>query len=224
MKKKKKKVSKVSFIRTNIITGLLVTIPLFVTYFFLRAVVVSLDSWLISAIPVQYQPSSLFPGTHIYGLGLFGVLVLLFFAGLFARNFFGKKLVQFWEYLIKGIPGVRTVYSATKQIVDTIGQSNSKSFREVVLLEYPRKGLWSLAFVTSSTKGEVQKVTDEELVSIFLPTTPNPTSGFLLFVPKKDITVLDMSVDQGVKMVISAGIVVPPMKEKKKTKAKAKAA
>jgi uncharacterized membrane protein len=204
-----------AFIRTNIMAGFFVALPLFVTYFVMKTIVVGLDSWLISAIPEKYQPSSLYPDVHIYGLGLIGGLVLLFIAGLFARNFLGKKLLNVWDSLMRSIPGVRTIYSATKQIVDTVSQTNSKSFREVVLVEYPRKGIWSIAFVTGQTKGEVQKVTDNDLVSIFLPTTPNPTSGFLLFIPKKDAIKLNMTVDQGIKTVISAGIVMPTITEGK---------
>jgi uncharacterized membrane protein len=211
-----KKKTPFSFIRTNIMAGLFVALPLFVTYFALKTIVVGMDSWLISAIPVRYQPSSLLPGVHIYGLGLIGGIVILFFAGLFARNFFGKKLLSWWDYLIRAIPGVRSIYSATKQIVDTVSQSNSKSFREVVLVEYPRKDIWCIAFVTGKTKGEVQKTTEDEMVSIFLPTTPNPTSGFLLFLPRRDVKTLNMTVDQGIKMVISAGIVTPTLAEGKK--------
>lgn len=213
--KEKRKGFSFSFIRTNVMAGLFVALPLFVTYFVLKTLVVGLDNWLISAIPAQYQPSSLFPEVHIYGLGLVGGIIILFFAGLFARNFLGKKLLSWWDYLIRAIPGVRSIYSATKQIVDTVSQTNSTSFREVVLVEYPRVGIWSIAFVTGETKGEVQKLTGENMVSIFLPTTPNPTSGFLLFLPRKDVKKLNMTVDQGIKTVISAGIVMPSITEGK---------
>ncbi len=213
----KKPLISFSFVRTNIMAGLFVSLPVLVTYFLLKTLVVGLDSWLISAIPLKYQPVSLLPdGVHIYGLGLFGGLVILFIAGLFARNFFGKKLLGWWDYIISSIPGVNSIYSATKQIVDTVSQSNSKSFREVVLVEYPRKGIWCIAFVTGTTKGEVQNLIEDDMVSIFLPTTPNPTSGFLLFVPRKDLQTLNMTVDQGIKMVISAGIVTPDIIKAKK--------
>ena len=125
----------------------------------------------------------------------------------------GVLLYRFSEYVVHKLPVIRTVYSAIKQIFETIMASKSQAFREVVMLEYPRKGVWSIGFVTGLTKGEVQRTTEEETMSVFVPTTPNPTSGYLLFVPKKELFFLDMTVEEAAKLVVSAGIITPPDKE-----------
>lgn len=212
--KKPKKGGFFGFLRANFFAGLLVLAPALLTFYILRFLVVTLDGLIISALPIQYRPEQWFEH-NIYGLGLIGGFILLVIIGIFARNFIGRKFVAWMDSLMNAIPGVRSIYSAIKQITNTLAQSNSSSFREVVMIEYPRKGLWAIAFVTGKTKGEVQNVTDDEMINVFLPTTPNPTSGFLLFVPKDDLIPLHMSVEQGLKMVISAGMVTPTMAEGK---------
>lgn len=202
------------FLRANFVAGLLVLAPALLTFYILRFLVVTIDGLIISVLPSHYRPEQIFE-QNVYGLGLIGGFLLLTAIGLFARNFIGRRLVSWVDSFIGAIPGVRSIYSAVKQIVNTLAQSNSTSFREVVMVEYPRQGLWAIAFVTGTTKGEVQTLTNDEVVNVFLPTTPNPTSGFLLFVPRKAIIPLHMSVEQGLKLVISAGIVTPTLAEGK---------
>ncbi len=203
-----------SYLRRNIVAGLLAIAPLVITVYILRAIVLGLDRFMLQLVPQRYQPEA-FLNYDIPGFGLLAGFFLLFVIGVFVRNLLGRRLWVWWENLFSNIPGVRPVYNSIKQIIDTVSKSNSKSFREVVMVEYPRKGIWAIAFVTGTTKGEVQNIIDDEMINVFLPTTPNPTSGFLLFVPKRDIIKLHMTVDQGIKMVISAGIVTPSVTEGK---------
>jgi len=150
-------------------------------------------------------------GISVPGIGVVIVLILVTAIGAFVTNFLGRYVVRLGERMVQRVPVVRTVYGVLKQIFDAVlAQSGGKAFSEVVLIEYPRKGIWVIGFVTGTTRGEVQRVTEQEMVNIFLPTTPNPTSGFLLFVPREDCRTLEMSVEEGVKLVISGGIVAPP--------------
>jgi len=211
------------FLKVNLLAGLVVLAPLVITLWLFKTIVVTVDRQLMGFIPQRYQLNSLLEsffgvsiGVELHGLGLLAGLLFLILAGLLVRNFFGKTLLSWGESVLGTIPGVRSVYHAIKQITQTVASSKSKSFRKVVMLEYPRKGIWSLGFVSGATKGQVQSERDEKLINVFLPTTPNPTSGFLLFVPEKDLTELDMTVDQGLKMIISAGIVTPTKQEGKK--------
>lgn len=206
------KVGKVSFlsrIRGYLLAGILVTAPIsitvYLTYIFLSVV----DTQVAKILPAQWY-EALYGRTTIPGVGL--VIALTFFTvvGWFARNFFGRLTIRFSEYIVDRVPLIRTLYGAIKQIFETIMASSSQAFREVVMLEYPRRGIWSIGFVTGKTEGEVQRVTNEETINVFVPTTPNPTSGYLLFVPKKELIYLDMSVEEGVKLVVSAGIITPP--------------
>ena len=159
-------------------------------------------------IPAQYRPEQLL-GVHIPGLGIILAVVVLFLTGLLAANFVGRAFVGSWESLMDRIPFVRAVYSAAKNFAEMVFSDSSQSFKKVLLIQYPRKGLYSLAFQTATELGEVQGRTGEEVVCCFVPTTPNPTSGFIIIVPKKDITELDMEVDEALKMIISLGVVVP---------------
>jgi len=204
-----------SFLKNNFFAGLLFVLPIVITFYIIRFLLTLLDSAFSSLLPNNGAFAETFP-LNVFGVEILIGLLLLVLIGAFARNFIGARLVQMWDRFLASIPGVRSIYSAVKQIIDTVAMSNSESFREVVLVEYPRKGLWAIGFVTGPTVGEVQKLHEETLVNIFLPTTPNPTSGFLLFIPKKDLEVLHMTVDQGIKMVISAGIVTPSITEGKK--------
>ncbi|MEC9290857.1 MAG: DUF502 domain-containing protein [Pseudomonadota bacterium] len=212
-KKSKKKRGLFAFLRDNFIAGILLVLPVLITFYILTFVIGLVESTVTEIIPFEERINKYVP----YDMGniveLFIALSALIFIGIIARLYVGKKLLGWWDALMLSIPGVRAIYGATKQIIETVSVSNSSSFRDVVLVEYPRKGLYAIAFVTGETRGEVQKVTDDTMVNVFLPTTPNPTSGFLLFVPKKDMIKLHMTVDQGVKMVISGGIVTPSMAE-----------
>ena len=193
-------------LRKYIVTGLVVSAPLLITVYLVWAIVSWIDGKLTPLIPAKYNPNTYLP-FDIPGLGLVLALVILTIMGALTANIFGRVLIDAAERLLGRMPVVRSIYSTTKQVFETIAAQNSTSFKQVVLVEYPRKGLWAIAFVATDTRGEVAKVSDEPLVSVFLPTTPNPTSGFLLFVPRKDVIPLNMSIEEGVKYVISAGLV-----------------
>jgi len=194
-------------IRRYLVAGILVWAPLAVTWFLLKIGVGLMDKTL-AIIPARYQPDELL-GFHIPGLGVILTIVVLLVTGLLAANFVGRAFVGGWESLMDRIPVVRAIYSAAKNFAEMVFSDSSQSFKKVLLIQYPRKGLYSLAFQTSSQLGEVQGRTGEEVVCCFLPTTPNPTSGFIIIVPRKDIIELDMDVDEALKMIISLGVVVP---------------
>jgi uncharacterized membrane protein len=159
-------------------------------------------------LPPASRPAALL-GFNIPGLGIVLAFVVLLGTGLFAANFLGRRLVDYWESLLRRIPLVRTVYSAAKSFAEVILTDSTESFKKVMLIEYPRRGLYSLCFQTSTDLGEVQHRTGEPVVCVFVPTTPNPTSGVMIMVPKNDVIVLDMEVEEAVKMVVSLGVVVP---------------
>jgi len=191
-----------------LIAGLLVWMPLGITFLVVRAIVGFLDRTLL-LLPQAYQPDTLL-GIHIPGLGVVLAVVLVLATGMVVANFLGKRIVSAWESLLARIPLVRTLYAGIKQIMEAVLATDAKSFSKVLLLEYPRKGVWSFAFMTSDSLGEVQDKTDLKVISVFIPTTPNPTSGFVLMVPADDVVELEMSVEDGLKMIISMGVVVPP--------------
>lgn len=185
----------------------MVWLPIGVTVFLLRILIGLMDRTLLF-LPEQFRPESLF-GFGIPGLGFVLTILVVLLTGLFAANIVGRSMVNFWESVLDRIPVVRSVYSAAKNFAEVVFSDSSNSFKQVLLIEYPRKGLFSLAFQTSSELGEVQGRTGEEVVCTFVPTTPNPTSGFIIIVPKKDVVELDMEVDEALKMIISLGVVVP---------------
>ena len=207
-----KKQTFLGWLRACFFTGIFSVAPVLITFYIIRFLVTLLDGTATSLFPAKYAPSNYLP-YDIPGFEIFLGFIMLIILGAFVRNYFGAKMLKWGESIVTSIPGVRSIYTSVKQVIDTITTSNSSSFREVVLVEYPRKGVWAIGFVSGKTKGEVQRLTKDELINVFIPTTPNPTSGFLLFVPKKDIKPLHMTVDQGVKMVISAGIVTPTSAE-----------
>ena len=154
-------------------------------------------------------------GFTIPGIGILLALLVLFGTGLIAANYFGKRFVDFWESFLERIPLVRNIYSAVKRFVEIILSDSTQSFSRVLLIEYPRKGLYSLSFQTSKNLGEIQRRTGEDVVCVFVPTTPNPTSGLILMVPENDVIELDMNVEDALKMVISLGVVVPDQEQDK---------
>ena len=187
--------------RTIIVAGLLVWVPLGATIFVLRLLIGlfgNLDSWLSDQLNIP-----------IAGMGILLALLVLLGTGLIAANYFGKRIVSFWESLLERIPLVRNIYSAVKRFAEIVLADSSQSFSKVLLIEYPRRGLYSLSFQTSQNLGEIQGKTGEDLVCVFVPTTPNPTSGLILMVPEQDVIELDMGVEDALKMVISLGVVVP---------------
>lgn len=200
-------------IRRYIVAGILVWLPIGVTLFLLRILVGMLDRSLV-LIPEQYRPEEII-GFAIPGLGLLLTLLILLVTGVLAANIVGRSMVGFWESLLERIPVVRSVYSAAKNFAEIVFSDSSQSFKKVLLIQYPRKGLYSLAFQTSSQLGEVQGRTGEEVICTFVPTTPNPTSGVIIIVPRKDVIELDMDVDEALKMIISLGVVVPTWRNDK---------
>ena len=190
-----------------LVAGILVWVPLAVTFALVYLAVDITDNTLL-LIPEQYRPDSLL-GFHIPGLGVILALIVLLVTGVLAANFVGRALVSGWESLLERIPFVRAVYSAAKKFSEIVFSDSSESFKKVLLIEYPRRGLYSLAFQTATDLGEVQARTGEDVVCCFVPTTPNPTSGLIIIVPKKDVKELDMEIDEALKMIISLGVVVP---------------
>lgn len=206
-----------SKIRSYFLTGIIVTAPVGLTFYVAILFIGFIDGKVRNNIPEKYHYDNLLP-IEIPGIGLLFVFILLTFIGFLTAGLIGKFIIKLGERVISRLPIIRSVYGALKQIFESVLASSSKSFREVVLIEYPRKGVWAIGFITGDTKGEVQNATKENMVNVFLPTTPNPTSGFLLFVPRKDVIILDMNVEEGIKMVISGGIVTPKQKKIKTKK------
>jgi uncharacterized membrane protein len=194
-------------LRRYFVAGLIVWIPLGVTIFIGRFIVLQMDKTL-RFVPKEYLPET-WLGFAIPGLGVILTLLLVLITGLLVANFVGRSLVGVWESLLERIPIVRSIYSAAKKFVEIVFSDSGQSFKKVLLIEYPRKGIYSLAFQTATNLGEVQERMGEAVVCTFVPTTPNPTSGYIIIVPKKDIIELDMDVDEAFKMIVSLGVVIP---------------
>ena len=194
-------------LRRYLVAGLLVWIPLGVTIFILKVLIGLMDRSLL-LIPQQYRPEE-WLGFSVPGLGLILTLLVLLVTGLLAANIVGRSMVGLWESLLDRIPVVRSVYSAAKNFTEIVFSDSGQSFKKVLLIEYPRKGIYSLAFQTATNLGEVQGRMGEQMVCTFVPTTPNPTSGYIIIVPKKDIIELDMEIDEALKMIISLGVIIP---------------
>ncbi|MCL5668591.1 MAG: DUF502 domain-containing protein [Gammaproteobacteria bacterium] len=197
-----------SHTRRYLIAGLMIWIPLGVTILVINMVVGLLDG-ILSVLPTAYHPDTLL-GFHLPGLGVLLSVMIVLGTGVLAANFFGRRLVEVWERLLARIPLVRSIYSGTKQVSETLFKPGGLAFRKVLLVEYPRRGLWSIAFQTGAGSAEAQSRTGEDLVPVFVPTTPNPTSGFIFMAPRRDVIEMDMNVDDAIKMIISLGVIVPP--------------
>ena len=196
-------------LRAYFLAGILVTAPIGITLYLSWLFVTFIDDRVASLLPPRFNPETYLPFS-LPGLGVVTVVVLLILVGSITAGLLGRTLLRISEGLVNRIPAVRNLYAATKQILETVLANQSKAFRQVVLIEYPRRGIWAIGFVTGTTEGEVQNLSEDTLINIFVPTTPNPTSGFLLFIPKSDLIVLNMSIEEGIKMVVSAGILTPP--------------
>jgi len=194
-------------IKKVFLTGIAAIIPIGVTIYILFFIVKTMGQ-LVKIIPPKYHPDQLF-AFHIPGLDIVITVVLIFIIGLVTKSYIGNKLVGWGEFILGKIPVVRTIYTGIKKLVDAIFGEKSESFKRVVLIEYPRKGLYSVAFVTGEARGEVQAKTAQRCINIFLPTTPNPTSGFYLMVPETDVVDLNMSVDEAFTLIISGGVFTP---------------
>ena len=190
------------------VTGLLIWIPLVITLMVLAWVVNTLDQILLIA-PAAVRPDALL-GFHLPGVGVLVTLLLILLTGLAAANFVGQRLVGFWESLLSRIPVVKSIYYSVKQVSDTLLSSNGQAFRKALLIQYPHQGIWTIAFQTGKPGGDTARHLGDDFVSVYVPTTPNPTSGFFLMLPRKDAIELDMSVDDALKYIISMGVVAPP--------------
>ena len=199
--------------RKYFITGLLILVPLAITLWVLNLIIGTMDQSLL-LLPVQWRPEALF-GFHIPGLGTILTLLIIFFTGLAKRNFVGKQVVYLWESLLIRIPVVNSIYSSVKQVSDTLFSSSGHAFRKAMLVQYPREGSWTIAFLTGVPGGDVKNHLQGDYISVYVPTTPNPTSGFFLMMPRADTIELDMSVDEALKYIVSMGVVAPEYFDKK---------
>ena len=193
--------------RKYFITGLLVWIPLIITVWVLNL----LNGWMDASlllIPKAYRPETLL-GFYVPGVGVILTAALLFVTGLLTANLLGRRLVLLWESLLARIPVVKTIYGGVKQVSDTLFSGKGQAFRKALLVRYPHQGAWAVAFQTGQPHGEIAAILKEDHVSVFIPTTPNPTSGFFMIMPKKDVIELNMSVDAALKYIISMGVVSP---------------
>ena len=193
--------------RKYLITGLLIWIPLVITLWVLKLIVDTLDQSLL-LLPPEWRTES-FLGFHVPGLGVILTLVIVFVTGVLATNFLGARLVHLGHEILHRIPVVNSIYSSVKQISDTLFSSSGQAFRKALLVQWPREGMWTIAFLTGMPGGEVVKHLPGDYVSVYVPTTPNPTGGYFVMVPRKDVIELAMSVDSALKYIISMGVVSP---------------
>tara|TARA_B100000700_G_scaffold326572_1_gene438520 strand:+ start:89 stop:697 length:609 start_codon:yes stop_codon:yes gene_type:complete len=193
-------------IKNYFLTGVLITAPVFLTFWIVFTLVNIIDRLITPLIPYYINPNFYLP-REIPGLGLIILSIFLIFIGFVTANFFGSLLLKKTDNLIQKIPLIKVFYKTFKQIIETVFKTNSSAFRDVVMLEYPRKGLWVLGFTTGEAQGAIKKNTKKKLINVFVPTTPNPTSGFLLLVPFEDLKYLNVKVDDAVKTIVSAGII-----------------
>lgn len=194
-------------LKKYIIAGLLVWLPFAATVVIVKLLIDLLDKTIL-LLPPEWHPAALL-GFSIPGFGIILALSILLLTGMLAANLFGRRFVEIWERILNKIPLVRSIYSSIKQISNTIFDPSGKSFRKVVMLQYPRKGVWSIGFLTNDNVGDEMSAVDDRLVAVFIPTTPNPTSGFIIMTRNDEITELDMSVEEGFKFIISMGVIIP---------------
>lgn len=193
--------------RKYFITGLLVLVPLLITLWVVSTLIQTMDQSLL-LLPAAWQPKNLF-GFNVPGMGAILTLGIIFVTGLISTNIFGQQLIAMWESLLSRVPFVKSIYSSVKQVSDTLFSDSGNAFRKALLIQYPREGSWTIAFLTGAPGGDVSNHLVGEYVSVYVPTTPNPTSGFFLMMPKADVIELDMSVDEALKYIISMGTVTP---------------
>jgi uncharacterized membrane protein len=197
------------------ITGLLIWVPLAITVWVLAAIVNTMDQTLL-LLPNQVRPERLI-GFYIPGIGVILTLLVVLVTGLVTANLVGQRLLRFWEAILARIPVVKSIYYSVKQVSDTLFSSSGEAFRKALLVQYPRQGSWTIAFLTGQPAAAVADHLPGECVSVYVPTTPNPTSGFFLMMPKTDVIELEMSVDEALKYIISMGVVAPPRHPAEKT-------
>lgn len=208
-RKAPRKPSFLSRLRSNFLTGLVIVLPVALTIWMVWGFVGFVDDRVLPLVPRSWQPDA---GVRGYGVVVFLIFTTL--VGALTKGIFGRQLLRYVESLVDRMPIVRTIYNGVKQIVETVLSQSSNSFEKACMVEYPRRGIWAIAFVSTRSRGEIlEKSGEDTMLSVFLPTTPNPTSGFLLFVPRRDVVLLDMDVEAAAKLVISAGLVMPPSSE-----------
>ena len=211
-KRRRRKPPLLQRFRVNFLTGLVVVAPVVLTIYLIWLFVGFVDDRVLPWLPQRYNPVTYFG--EIPGLGVIVFIAGTTVAGYLAKGLLGRQMLRFGETLVDRTPIVRSIYNAVKQIIETIFAQSKSSFQNACLIEYPRKGIWAVAFVSTDARGELPSKTGvADMLSVFLPTTPNPTSGFLLFLPREDVVIMDMSVEDAAKLVISAGLVVPPTAE-----------
>ena len=205
--------------RNSFLTGLVVIAPVALTIWLIWSVIGWIDGFVLPFIPNLYHPDNILNtffgqdvAINIRGLGVVVFLLFTTFVGWIAKGFLGRSLIRIGENLVRRMPVVRSIYSGVKQIAETVFAQSDRSFEKACLIEYPRKGIWAVGFVSTEAKGEVKykAKSNSDLLSVFIPTTPNPTSGFMLFFPRNDVIELEMSIEDAAKLVISAGLVYPP--------------
>lgn len=194
-------------LRRYLIAGLLVWVPLVVTGLIIKFLVDAMD-FTILLLPTGWRPEAIL-GFNVPGAGVIVAVVIVIMTGMVAANIVGRKLFELGDAIVERIPLVSSIYSAVKQVLRTIFDDGGQSFRQVVLIQYPRQGLWTLGFQTGTGLDEVRRQAGEEVITVFVPTTPNPTSGFVLMVPRSEVVVLDVSVEEGLRFVMSLGVVAP---------------
>ena len=195
------------YMKKYFITGLLIWIPLAITVWVLHLIVSTMDQSLL-LLPAALRPESLF-GFRVPGMGVILTLLVVLLTGLLTANILGQRLVLFWEGVLSQIPIVKSIYYSVKQVSDTVFSSSGVAFRKALLIQYPRQDIWTIAFLTGQPGGDAARHLGGEFVSVYVPTTPNPTSGFFLMMPRTDVVELDMSVDEALKYIISMGVVAP---------------
>ncbi|HVE06413.1 MAG TPA: DUF502 domain-containing protein [Paraburkholderia sp.] len=200
--------TKKTTLKSVFLTGLLVLVPLAITLWVLGLIIGTMDQTLL-LLPASWQPERVF-GFRLPGLGAVLTLAFIFIVGLLTQNFIGQKLVSWWELIVARIPVVGPLYTSVKQVSDTLLSSSGNAFRKALLVEYPRRGSYTIGFLTGIPGGDVVNHLKEDCVSVYVPTTPNPTSGFFLMVPKSEVIELDMTVDAALKYIVSMGVVAPP--------------
>ena len=195
-------------LKNYFLTGLLVILPVFVTAYVIWFLIRVMDV-VLKYIPAKYLPDTYLP-FHIPGLGLILVVIIILAVGVLFRNLAGRKVVGFWENMVDRIPLVRIIYSGVKQLLESFFLQKNDAFKRVALLEYPRRGTYVIGFITGESKGEVQSKTSKNMMNVFVPTTPNPTSGFYILIPEDELIILNMTVEDAFKLIISGGIFSPP--------------
>ncbi|MDJ1008080.1 MAG: DUF502 domain-containing protein [Paracoccaceae bacterium] len=209
-KELKRRRSMLGGLRASFLTGLVVIAPIGLTGWLIWTVAGWVDGWVLPFVPGYLRPEQ-YIGFNVRGIGVFIFLIFTVVVGWLAKGLIGRSLLRWAEHLVDRTPVVRSIYNGLKQIAETVFSQSDTSFDQACLVEYPRKGIWAIAFISTSAKGEIKRgiPVEEEKVAVFLPTTPNPTSGFLLFLPKSDVVPLEMKVEDAAKLIISAGLVYP---------------